>query len=91
MPAPQFQPEDQTASATAGGSLSRADRFRTKLGDCESVSVEPHRLQGEIESRWLAPGRPDVRWSLRQTLAFCLLTCGSFWAVSIYGFFHLIG
>ncbi len=91
MPAHQFQPEDKALSEAAQVAVSQADRLHADLDGCVPVGAEPHRLLEEVEARWPLPAPANDRWSLRRTAAFCLVTCGTFWGVSIYGLLQLIG
>ena len=91
MPVPKIQSEDFAAMNEGPNSASRPDHLHADLENCAPVEAEPHRLQGEIASRWGEVAPVDERWTLRQTAAFCLVSCGAFWAVSIYGVLHILG
>jgi hypothetical protein len=57
--------------------------LRLAVADLAGVESPARRLQHDLERHWEAVGEP--RWSARRTLAFVVLTNGTFWAALIYG------
>ncbi|MEP3072469.1 hypothetical protein [Maricaulis sp.] len=73
----------------------RAVRDARRLhADIEAMSAaaSPARaLVEELETRWSDTVGLAPRWSARRTLAFILLSCGSFWFAVAWGLSRLIG
>lgn len=73
----------------------RAVRNARRLhADIEAMSAaaSPARaLVEELETRWSDTADLAPRWSARRTLAFILLSCGSFWFAVAWGLSRLIG
>lgn len=83
-------PRPQSETPQVRDRLEKAEAvFGRELESCNPVGSEPLRLLGEIEARWGQPALCDDRWSVRQTVLFCLVSCGSFWALALYGLVSL--
>lgn len=91
MANPQRQSEqapEKCAASTRKGAETRLVSDNFKYGPAVAA---PRGMLREIERRWAAPFVSSDKWSLRQTAAFCLVTCGSFWALAIFAVVRGLG
>lgn len=74
-------------------SETRRPALHTDLDAADAVPSPARALIDQVEAGWddAAAAEVDGAWSARRTLAFLLVTCGSFWLAIGWGVLKLVG
>ena len=87
MALPQKRFTSETATEISARSAPQADI--ALAGDTDAAAISPaHVLQGRVGAAF-APYAPEARWKPRQTAAFVVTFCGSFWLAVGIGIWSL--